>query len=48
MPFWAVKGCSNAAMPAAHAVFLPKVGHLSNLEAPLAFNAALTEFLGRL
>jgi 3-oxoadipate enol-lactonase len=35
-------------LPSGHAVFLPKVGHLSNLEAPLAFNAALAEFLGRL
>lgn len=35
-------------LPSAQAVFLPKVGHLSNLEAPLAFNAALAEFLGRL
>lgn len=35
------------AVPGAHAVFLPKVGHLSNLEAPLAFNVALAEFLGR-
>lgn len=35
-------------LPSAHAVFLPRVGHLSNLEAPMAFNAALAAFLGRL
>ena len=34
-------------LPSATAVFLPKVGHLSNLEAPLAFNVALADFLGR-
>jgi pimeloyl-ACP methyl ester carboxylesterase len=33
---------------AAQAVFIPKAGHLSNLEAPLAFNEALTAFLSQL
>ncbi len=36
-----------AALPNATLVMLPGVGHLSNLEAPLAFNQALTDFLGR-
>lgn len=36
-----------AALPAAQLVLLPGVGHLSNLEAPLAFNQALSDFLGR-
>ena len=37
-----------AALPSATAVFLPGAGHLSNLEAPLAFTQALSAFLGRL
>lgn len=36
-----------AALPDATLVRLPRAGHLSNLESPLAFNDALAEFLGR-
>jgi 3-oxoadipate enol-lactonase len=36
------------ALVSAQAVFIPKAGHLSNLEAPLAFNEALTAFLSQL
>jgi 3-oxoadipate enol-lactonase len=36
------------ALPSAQAVFIPKAGHLSNLEAPLAFNEALNTFLTKL
>jgi 3-oxoadipate enol-lactonase len=36
------------ALAAAQAVFIPNAGHLSNLEAPLAFNEALTAFLSQL
>jgi pimeloyl-ACP methyl ester carboxylesterase len=35
-------------LPSAQAVFIPKAGHLSNLEAPLAFNDALNAFLSKL
>lgn len=37
-----------AALPSATGVFIPQAGHLSNLEAPVAFNQALTEFLSRI
>ncbi|MCC7184680.1 MAG: alpha/beta fold hydrolase [Acidobacteria bacterium] len=33
------------ALPSARAVLLPRAGHLSNLEAPLAFNETLYKFL---
>lgn len=36
-----------AALPDAQLVMLPGVGHLSNLEAPVVFNQALSDFLGR-
>jgi 3-oxoadipate enol-lactonase len=36
-----------AALPAATTVLIPGVGHLSNLEAPLVFNQALSDFLSR-
>lgn len=36
-----------AALPSATGVFMPQVGHLSNLEAPVKFNQALAEFLSR-
>lgn len=36
-----------AALPSATGVVLPQVGHLSNLEAPVAFNEALATFLSR-
>ncbi len=36
------------ALPAATTVVIPQAGHLSNLEAPLAFNQALAEFLSRI
>jgi len=36
------------ALPSAQAVFIPKAGHVSNLEAPLAFNEALYAFLSKL
>ena len=35
-------------IPGARLVTIPAAGHLSNLEAPEAFNGALAEFLGRL
>jgi pimeloyl-ACP methyl ester carboxylesterase len=38
----------RAAIPQASARAIPRAGHLSNLEAPQAFNDAVTEFLGRL
>jgi pimeloyl-ACP methyl ester carboxylesterase len=34
-------------VPAAELVEIPRAGHLANLEAPAAFNAALARFLGR-
>ena len=37
-----------AAIPQAHLVLLPRAGHLSNLEAPMAFTEALGQFLGRI
>ena len=37
-----------AAIPGAKHVILPAAGHISNLENPTAFNAALKEFLGGL
>ena len=37
-----------AAIPGAELVILPGVGHLSNLEAPMAFTEALGQFLGRI
>jgi pimeloyl-ACP methyl ester carboxylesterase len=37
-----------AALPSATTVLIPRAGHLSNLEAPLAFNQAVTDFLARL
>lgn len=37
-----------AALPAVTTAVIPQAGHLSNLEAPLAFNQALTEFLSRI
>ena len=36
-----------ATIPGAELVFLPKLGHMSNLEAPRLFNAAILDFLGR-
>ena len=36
-----------ATIPGAELVYLPKVGHMSNLEAPRQFNAAILDFLGR-
>jgi pimeloyl-ACP methyl ester carboxylesterase len=37
-----------AAIPGAELVVLPETGHLSNLEAPMAFTNALTRFLSRI
>jgi len=37
-----------AAIPEAQLVLLPRAGHLSNLEAPMAFTEALGQFLGRI
>lgn len=37
-----------AAVPGAELVILPGAGHLSNLEAPMAFTAALARFLSRI
>jgi pimeloyl-ACP methyl ester carboxylesterase len=37
-----------AALPSATTVLIPRAGHLSNLEAPLAFNQALADFVARL
>ena len=36
-----------ATIPGAELVFLPELGHMSNLEAPLLFNATILDFLGR-
>lgn len=33
-------------IPGARSLVIPRIGHLSNLEAPAAFNAALARFLG--
>jgi pimeloyl-ACP methyl ester carboxylesterase len=38
----------HAAIPRAAARAIPRAGHLSNLEAPHAFNDAIAEFLGRM
>ena len=38
----------RAAIPNATAHAIPSAGHLSNLEAPQAFNDAVTDFLGRM
>ena len=38
----------HAANPKAELVIVPRAGHLSNLEAPDAFNEAVSGFLGRL
>jgi 3-oxoadipate enol-lactonase len=40
-----VMGAMAAKIAASHHVTLPRAGHLSNLEAPEGFNAALKEFL---
>jgi 3-oxoadipate enol-lactonase len=40
-----VMGAMAAKIPGAHHVTIPNAGHLSNLEAPEQFNAALEEFL---
>ncbi len=37
-----------AAIPQAQLVLLPRAGHLSNLETPMAFTEALGQFLGRI
>lgn len=37
----------HAAVPGADLAVVPGAGHLSNLEAPAAFNAALADFVGR-
>jgi pimeloyl-ACP methyl ester carboxylesterase len=37
----------QAAIPASELIVLPGVGHMSNLEAPTAFNAAVRDFLAR-
>jgi pimeloyl-ACP methyl ester carboxylesterase len=37
-----------AAVKGARLVRIPRAGHLSNLEAPAAFDAALTEFVDAL
>lgn len=37
-----------AALPQSELVLVPGAGHLSNLEAPMAFTEALTQFLGRI
>jgi 3-oxoadipate enol-lactonase len=37
----------HAAIPGSELVILPQASHLSNLEQPAAFNAALLDFLGR-
>lgn len=37
-----------AAIPGAELAILPGAGHLSNLEAPMAFTEALSQFLGRI
>ena len=38
---------SRCSIPGAELVVLPRVGHLSNLEAPEGFSSALTRFLSR-
>jgi len=38
----------TAAIPGAELVILPGAGHLSNLEAPMAFTDALARFLSRI
>lgn len=38
----------KAAIPQAELVLLPRAGHLSNLESPMAFTEALARFLGRI
>lgn len=43
-----VAGAMQASIPGAELAVLPRAGHLSNLEAPEAFNQALGDFLGRL
>ena len=35
----------RAAIPAAESVMIPRAGHLTNLEAPPAFNSAMAQFL---
>lgn len=42
-----VAASMQAAVPGAVLAVLPGAGHLSNLEAPEAFNAVLADFLGR-
>lgn len=37
-----------ASIPNAELVVLPRAGHLSNLEAPMAFTGAVAQFLGRI
>jgi 3-oxoadipate enol-lactonase len=43
-----VMGAMAEKIPASRHVTLPRAGHLSNLEAPEGFNAALKEFLEEL
>jgi pimeloyl-ACP methyl ester carboxylesterase len=38
----------QAAIPGAELVVLPRAAHLSNMEAPEEFNAAVSDFLDRL
>jgi pimeloyl-ACP methyl ester carboxylesterase len=38
-------GAMAAKIPGARHVTIPRVGHLSNLEAPEKFNAVLADFL---
>jgi 3-oxoadipate enol-lactonase len=38
----------HSRLPASRLAVIPEAGHLSSLEAPVAFNAALTDFLGEL
>jgi 3-oxoadipate enol-lactonase len=44
----AASGSMAAAIPQAELVHVPAAGHLSNVEQPQAFNAAVLGFLGRL
>jgi pimeloyl-ACP methyl ester carboxylesterase len=44
----AVSEAMAAAIPQAELVIVPGAGHLSNLEAPMAFTEALTRFLSRI
>lgn len=37
----------HAAIPGSELTVLPGVGHMSNLEAPAVFNAAVRDFLAR-